>query len=178
MLSFINKNLHKLTKNNYFIIFFLILINLSTSKLISNVLVSNNLCSITTYDNKSVTEECINGPRKDTRIIKYSTFEQYISSRNYKQNGLAFYSSLYVDTDYHNLGDFMDGGILIIIFFIIALIFFLAWIPLIFCWRYRVCIFDECCIETRCCFIAWNIITYTLFAAILSFIIVCIIFAE
>ena len=178
MLSFINKNLHKPKKDNYFIIFVLIVINLSSSKIISNSLESNNLCSITTYDNKSVTEECFNGPRKETRIIEYSTYEQYISSRNYRHNGLSFYSSLYVDTEYHNISDFMDRGMLIIILFIIALILLLSWIPLIFCWRYRVCLFNECCIDTKCGFITCNIIAYILFAAILSFIIVCIIFAQ
>jgi hypothetical protein len=135
-------------------------------------------CSIATYDNKSVTTECKSGPRKRERILDYRTFDEYLSDHNYKHNGLPFYTSLFVDTDYHNFGDFMDGGMIIVILFILTIILIAAWIPLIFCWKYQCCFFDECCLESRCCIFLWHIITYLLFAAILSFIIVCIIFAE
>ena len=170
--------LSKFINKNYFILLTVFLINFSSSKIISNKLETNQICSSTTYDNTSVTEECISGPKKEKRILQYSTYEEYMSSRNFKHNGLPFYSSLYVDTDFHDLGDFMDGGMIIIYFFIITLIFLIAWIPMIFCWKYRCCLFDESCTESKNCFIFWNVVTYVIFAAILSFIIVCIIFAE
>ena len=157
-----------------FILFFIL--NFSSAKI--NVFESNQICSLTTYDNASITEECIIGPKKKTRILQYATFEQYIDEHNYKHNGLPFYSSLYVDTDFHNFWDFMDGGMVIIVLFSIALILLIAWIPFICCWKYNCCIYDECCIDTLCFNTFWNVLTYILFAAILSFIIVCIIFAE
>ena len=150
--------------------------NFSSSKI--NIYNSNHICSLPIYDNTSIKEECILGPKKKTRILKYSNFEEYINKHNYKHNGLPFYSSLYVDTDFHNFWDFMDGGMVIIILFIIALILLIVWIPFICCWKYNCCIYDECCIDSSCCNIFWHILTYILFAAILSFIIVCIIFAE
>ena len=150
----------------------------SSSKLISNIYESNQICSLPTYDNTSITEECTIGPNKKTRILKYSTFEQYINDHRFKHNGLPFYSSLFVDTDFHNFYDFMDGGMVIIILFIIALICLIAWIPFICCWKYRCCIYDECCIDTQGCNIFWHLVTYILFAAIFSFLIVCVIFSE
>ena len=112
------------------------------------------------------------------RLAKYKTFEEYSRANNYKNSGLAFTTSLFVDTDYHDFGDFMDGGNLIIILFILSIFFLLMWIPMICCWRKKVCIFDKHCFENECCTIYWHIITYVLFAAVLSFIIVCIIFSE
>ena len=161
-----------------FIIIYILCFNLSTSKLISNRLEQNSLCSLSTYDNASVTKECKNGPKKDKRILQYQTFSQYISSNDYKANGLPFYTSFFVDTDLHNFWEFMDGGMYIIIMLIITIIFIIAWIPLIFCWYYKCCLFDDCLTNHKCCFVFWHVLTYTLFAAILSFIIVCIIFSE
>ena len=157
---------------------FLFLLNIISIKSISNIQNSNEICSSTTYDNTSVTEECHDGPKKRTRILEYSTFDNYISDHSFKHNGLPFYSSLFVDTDYHNLGDFMNGGMVIYILFLITLILIAAWIPIICCWKYEVCIFDECFIPNYCCFILWNFIVYIFLAAILSFIIVSIIFAK
>ena len=76
----------------------------------------NQICSLTTYDNKSVTDECLDGPSKRNRVVQYRTFANYMSDQSFKSNGLPFYSSLYVDGDAHNLGDFMNGGIVIDIF--------------------------------------------------------------
>ena len=160
-----------------FLIFFLF-IKIISSKSSSYIKTSNQICSITTYDNTSVTEECLDGPKKRTRNIQYTTFNNYMSDHSFKHNGLPFYSSLYVDTDYHDLGDFMNGGMVIYILFLITIILFAVWIPLLCCWRYKVCIFDECIIRNKGCFILWNFICYFLLAAVLSFIIVCIIFAE
>ena len=162
----------------FFIILFLYAINPSLSKIYSNLIEKNQICSQTTYDNTSITEECLNGPKIKTRILEYQTFDQYISSRNYKHNGLPFYTSLLVDTDFHNFWDFMDGGVIIIMLFIISIIFLIAWIPMIFCWKYQYCLFDECCTDTKHCRIFWNLLICLLLAAILSFIIVDIIFAE
>ena len=165
-------------KNMKYFILLTFIINFISSQIISNIYSSNQLCSLSTYDNRSITKECINGPKKETRILEYRTFDEYISSHSYKHNGLNFYTSLYVDTDYHNFWDFMDGGTIIIILFIIVIIFLIAWIPLICCWKYSCCLYDECCTDKKNLIIFWHIITYTLFGAILSFIIICIIFSE
>lgn len=138
----------------------------------------NYLCSQPTYDNISITQECISGPPKTTRILQYETFDDYIAKHNYKHNGLPFYASLLVDTNYHNFWDFMDGGMVIILLLSISIILFIAWIPMIFCWKYECCIFDECCTDNKCCKIFLNILIYFLIIALLSFIIVCIIFSE
>ena len=162
----------------YRIIIFFLFIKIISPKTSSYIQTSNQICSITTYDNTSVTEECLDGPKKRSRNIEYTTFNDYMTNHSFKHNGLPFYSSLYVDTDYHNLGDFMNGGMIIYILFLITILLIAAWIPIICCWRYKVCIFDECIIRNNCCFIFWNFFIYILLAAILSFIIVCIIFAE
>ena len=138
----------------------------------------NQICSLTTYDNKSVTDECLAGPSKKTRILNYQTFESYIQDHSFKENGLAFYSSLYVDTDFHNFGDFMNSGMVIYVLIIISIVLLAVWIPIICCWKHEVCLFDECCIRNNCCFILLNIFIYIILVAILSFIIVGIIFAE
>jgi len=183
MFFFINK---KITKNKainlsyyslYFFLFFISL-NIISSKLISNIQTSDQICSITTYDNKSVTEECNNGPKKKTRILEYKNYSDYMSNHTFKENGLPFYSSLYVDTDYHNLGDFMNGGMVIYILFLISIILLIIWIPILCCWKHQSCLFDECIIQNNCCFILWECIVYISLGAVLSFIIVCIIFAE
>ena len=85
----------------YFILLTFIII-FTSSKIITNIYSSNQLCSLLTYDNRSITKECKDGPKKETRMLNYRTFDEYISSNSYKHNGLHFYSSLYVDTDYHN----------------------------------------------------------------------------
>ena len=161
---------------------FILLFILSLSKIkcvdTSFVQTSSQICSATTYDNKSVTDECLDGPSKRNRVVQYRTFANYMLDQSFKSNGLPFYSSLYVDGDAHNLGDFMNGGIVIDIFLIISIVLLVAWIPILFCWKYQVCIFDECCIRSYGCFYLWNFIVYIFLAAVLSFIIVCIIFAE
>ena len=171
MLFFINKKY-------LFIILFIILLSKTHSFDTSLIQTSNQICSATTYDNTSVTDECYDGPSKRTRVLQYRTFANYMSDHSFKSNGLPFYSSLYVDGDAHNLGDFMNGGIVIDIFLFISIALLVAWIPMLFCWKYRVCIFDECCIRSKCCFCFWNFIIYVVLAAVLSFIIVCIIFAK
>ena len=175
MFSFKNKKINVFINKIQYLIIIFFLINTSSTKFISNIIDSEQLL---TYDNSSITEECLNGPKKETRMIKYPTFEEYSNNNKYKDSGLAFYTSLYVDTDYHDFGDFMNGRNLIIILFILAIIFLISWIPLIICWKKQVCIFDKCCFYKKYCPIFWHIFTYVLFAAILSFLIVCIIFAE
>ena len=171
MLFFINKKY-------VFILLFIILLSKTHSFDTSLIQTSNQICSSTTYDNTSVTDECYDGPSKRTRVLQYRTFANYMSDHSFKSNGLPFYSSLYVDGDAHNLGDFMNGGIVIDIFLIISIVLLVAWIPILFCWKYQKCIFDECCIRSYGCFYLWNFIVYIFLAAVLSFIIVCIIFAE
>ena len=171
MFIFINKKLH-------FILIYIFSLTIISNKQISLAETTSQICSSTTYDNTSVTEECLDGPSKRNRIVEYRTFEEYILGHSFKHNGLPFYSSLYVDSDYHNLGDFMNGGMVIYVLLIISIILLAAWIPLICCWKYEVCLFDECFIQNNCCFILWNFIIYVVLAAVLSFIIVCIIFAE
>ena len=171
MFFFINKKIP-------FISIFILFIPIISYKQISLVETSAQSCASTTYDNRSVTEECLDGPSKRTRIVEYRTFDAYILDHSFKHNGLPFYSSLYVDSDYHNLGDFMNGGMVIYVLLIISIILLVAWIPIICCWKYEVCLFDECCIQSNCCFIVWNFIIYVILAAVLSFIIVCIIFGE
>ncbi len=175
-----NSNIYKkigfINYNNIFILFILLIFNLSSSVL-SETKEQIQTCSLTTFDNTSITEECINGVNKYYRVLNYRTFELFYSSNNYKHNGLPFYASFYVDTDFHNFWDFMDGGMVIIILLSVSLIFLIAWIPMICCWKYRCCLFDECCTESKCCFIYWNLFAYILFAAILSCIIVCIFFS-
>ena len=171
MLFFINKKF-------LFILLFIILISQIQSLDTSLIQTSNQICSATTYDNTSVTDECYDGPSKRTRVLQYRTFSNYMTDHSFKSNGLPFYSSLYVDGDAHNLGDFMNGGIVIDIVLFISIALLVAWIPMLFCWKYRVCIFDECCIRSKCCFCFWNFIIYIILAAVLSFIIVCIIFAK
>ncbi len=174
MFSFIYKKFY-LSINILFIT--LLFFNLTSSKLFSDLLQSSTQCSIGNYDNTSITEECISGLKKNYRVLNYRTFELFYSSNNYKHNGLPFYASFYVDTDFHNFWDFMDGGMVIIILLSVSLIFLIAWIPMICCWKYRCCLFDECCTESKCCFIYWNLFAYILFAAILSCLIVCIFFS-
>ena len=157
MFIFINKKLP-------FILIYIFSLTIISNKQISLAEKSSQICSSTTYDNTSVTEECLDGPSKRNRIVEYRTFEEYILGHSFKHNGLPFYSSLYVDSDYHNLGDFMNGGMVIYVLLIISIILLAAWIPLICCWKYEVCLFDECFFQNNCCFILWN------------FIIVCIIF--
>ena len=171
MFIFINKKLP-------FILIYIFSLTIISNKQISLAETSSQICSSTTYDNTSVTEECLDGPSKRNRIVEYRTFEEYILGHSFKHNGLPFYSSLYVDSDYHNLGDFMNGGMVIYVLLIISIILLAAWIPLISCWKYEVCLFDECFIQNNCCFILWNFIIYVILAAVLSFIIVSIIFAE
>ena len=108
----------------YSYLIFLFIIKTISSKSSSYIQTPNQICSITTYDNTSVTEECFDGPKKRSRNIEYTTFNNYISDHSFKHNGLPFYSSLYVDTDYHNLGDFMNGGMVIYILLLITIILF------------------------------------------------------
>jgi hypothetical protein len=171
MFFFINKKLP-------LILIYIFSLTKISNKQISFAETSTQICSATTYDNTSVTDECLDGPSKRNRIVGYRTFEEYILDHSFKHNGLPFYSSLYVDSDYHNLGDFMNGGMVIYVLLIISIILLAAWIPIICCWKHEVCLFDECCIQNNCCFILWNFIIYVVLAAVLSFIIVCIIFAE
>ena len=171
MFFFINKKIS-------FILVFNLIISKISSKQISFAETPIQICPSVTYDNTSVTKACMDGPSKSTRVVEYRTFEDYMSDHSFKQNGLAFYSSLYVDSDYHDLGNFMNGGMVIYVLLIISIILLAVWIPIIFCWKHEVCLFDECCFQSKCCFILWNFIVFVILAAVLSFIIVCIIFAK
>ena len=134
------------------------------------------LCSSTSYSKADVQEECNNGPSSFDRILKYSSYSNYISSHNYHSNGLNYVTSLLVDSDSHHFGNFMNDGAGMIILYIIDGLLLLGWAPLLCCWKKRCCIFDDCLYENECCIIFWHLLTYILAAAILSFIIVVLCF--
>ena len=135
-------------------------------------------CATTNYDKKEIQEECEDGPNSYDRILKYGTFLFYISDHDYHSNGLNYVTSLFVDSESHHFGNFMNDGVGMIILYIIDGLMLISWVPLLFCWRKRCCIFDECLYEDDCCIIFWHILTYFLAAAILSFIIVVLCFGE
>ena len=135
-------------------------------------------CATTSYDKSEILEECEDGPNSYDRILKYDTFQSYISAHHYHSNGLNYVTSLFVDSDSHHFGNFMNDGVGMIILYIIDCLMILGWVPLLCCWRKRCCIFDDCLYEDDCCIIFWHILTYFLAAAILSFIIVVLCFGE
>jgi hypothetical protein len=135
-------------------------------------------CASTSYDKKEIQEECEDGPSSYDRVLKYGTFQVYISDHDYHSNGLNYVTSLFVDSDTHHFGNFMNDGVGMIILYIIDGLMLIAWVPLLCCWKKRCCIFDECLYEDDCCIIFWHILTYFLAAAILSFIIVVLCFGE
>ena len=135
-------------------------------------------CSTTSYDKSEIQEECQDGPSSIDRILKYISFQLYISDHDYHKNGLNYVTSLFVDSDTHHFGNFMNDGVGMIILYIIDGLMLLGWVPLLCCWKKRCCIFDDCLYEDDCCIIFWHILTYFLAAAILSFIIVVLCFGE
>jgi hypothetical protein len=187
-------------RNNILIIVLLLIISSSKSKLNKDYKFDKNIlsqkynlneigynyfrsltsatCATTSYDKKEIQEECEDGPNSYDRILKYTTFRNYILDHSYHSNGLNYVTSLFVDSDTHHFGNFMNDGIGMIILYIIDGLILIAWVPLLCCWRKRCCIFDECLYEDDCCIIFWHILTYFLAAAILSFIIVVLCFGE
>ena len=187
-------------RNNILIIVLLLIISSSKSKLNKDYKFDKNIlsqkynlneigynyfrsltsatCATTSYDKKEIQEECEDGPNSYDRILKYTTFRNYILDHSYHSNGLNYVTSLFVDSDTHHFGNFMNDGVGMIILYIIDGLILIAWVPLLCCWRKRCCIFDECLYEDDCCIIFWHILTYFLAAAILSFIIVVLCFGE
>ena len=139
---------------------------------------SSSLCKSASYRKSNCDYECENGLGNYKKILKYSSFSSYINDQNFNSNGLNYYTSLFVDSEYHNFANFLNDGAGMIILMAISIIIIIVWIPIIICWRFKCCIFDECTLEDECCIIFWHIITYFLSAAVLSFIIVCICFGE
>ena len=136
------------------------------------------LCTSTSYSKADIQEECNRGPSSFDRILKYSSYSNYISSHNYHSNGLNYVTSLLVDSDSHHFGNFMNDGAGMIILYIIDGLLLLGWVPFLCCWKKRCCLFDDCLYENDCCIIFWHILTYFLAAAILSFLIVVLCFGE
>ena len=187
-------------RNNILIIVLLLIISSSKSKLNKDYKFDKNIlsqkynlneigynyfrsltsatCATTSYDKKEIQEECEDGPNSYDRILKYTSFRNYILDHSYHSNGLNYVTSLFVDSDTHHFGNFMNDGVGMIILYIIDGLILIAWVPLLCCWRKRCCIFDECLYEDDCCIIFWHILTYFLAAAILSFIIVVLCFGE
>ena len=132
----------------------------------------------TTYSKSQIQEECNDGPSSYDRVLKYNSFSRYISAHDYHTNGLNYVTSLFVDSDTHHFGNFMNDGAGMIILYIIDGLMLLGWIPILICWRKRCCIFDDCLYENDCCVIFWHILTYFLAAAIFSFLIVVLCFGE
>ena len=135
-------------------------------------------CASTTYSKSQIQEECNDGPSSYDRVLKYNSFSRYISAHDYHTNGLNYVTSLFVDSDTHHFGNFMNDGAGMIILYIIDGLMLLGWIPILICWRKRCCIFDDCLYENDCCVIFWHILTYFLAAAIFSFLIVVLCFGE
>ena len=133
-------------------------------------------CATTSYSKADIQEECNDGPSSYDRILKYSSYSNYISSHSYHSNGLNYVTSLFVDSSSHHFGNFMNDGVGMIILYIIDGLLLICWIPLLCCWHKRCCLFDECLYEDDCCIIFWHILTYILAAAILSFLIVVLCF--
>ena len=79
MFFFINKKLP-------FILIYIFSLTIISNKQISLAETSSQICSSTTYDNTSVTEECLDGPSKRNRIVEYRTFEEYILGHSFKHN--------------------------------------------------------------------------------------------
>ena len=135
-------------------------------------------CASTTYSKSQIQEECNDGQSSYDRVLKYNSFSRYISAHDYHTNGLNYVTSLFVDSDSHHFGNFMNDGAGMIILYIIDGLMLLGWIPILICWRKRCCIFDDCLYENDCCVIFWHILTYFLAAAIFSFLIVVLCFGE
>ena len=165
--SFVIAN-SKLTENNYKI----------NNENLSKIILSTTTCATTSYKKTDIQEECNDGPGSYDRILKYNTFYGYISNHDYHNNGLNYVTSLFVDSETHHFGNFMNDGVGMIILYIIDGLMLLGWIPLLCCWKKRCCLFDECLSHDDCCIIFWHILTYFLAAAMLSFIIVVLCFGE
>ena len=133
-------------------------------------------CAETSYSKSDIEEECNNGPSSYNRVLKYNSFSNYISSHSYHSNGLNYVTSLFVDNDSHDFGNFMNDGVGMIILYIIDGLLLICWVPLLCCWHKRCCLFGRCLYEDDCCIIFWHILTYFLAAAILSFLIVVLCF--
>ena len=137
---------------------------------------ATDTCAITSYSKSDIQEECNDGPSSYDRILRYKSLVGYISNHNYHSNGLNYVTSLLVDSETHHFGNFMNDGVGMIILYIIDGLLLIGWIPLLYCWKKRCCLFGECLYEDDCCIIFWHILTYFLAAAILSFIIVVLCF--
>ena len=135
-------------------------------------------CATATYSKSNCDYECENDLGNYEQILKYNSFSSYINNQDFNSNGLNYYASLFVDSEYHNFANFLNDGAGMIILIIIAIIIIIVWIPIICCWRKRCCLFDECLVEDECCKVFWHVTTYILAAAVLSFILVCICFGE
>lgn len=160
---------NKITKNQ---------INESIIEKIESFSVNSPSCTVQYYDKDGVSTECAKGPKNYNFEYKYTAFSAYINAHSYHSNGLSYVTSLFVDDEYHGFGNFMNDGAGMIILIIITGLMILAWVPMIFCWIKRFCIYDDCTNEDSCCRIFWVVITIIFWAACLSFIIVCIVFGE
>ena len=180
-----------LKRNNILLIIFLLIIsfacnnnsknekcNLNKEGLNFLLSFSTDTCAKTSYSKSDIQKECDKGPNSYDRILKYNSFLNYINNHNYHSNGLNYVTSLFVDSDTHHFGNFMNDGAGMIILYIIDGLLLIGWIPLLCCWRKRCCIFNDCLYEDDCCIIFWHIFTYFWAAAILSFLIVVLCFGK
>ena len=135
-------------------------------------------CATTSYSKSQIQDECSYGPSSYDRILAYNSFSSYISGHDYHTNGLNYVTSLLVDSETHNFGNFMNDGAGMIILYIIDGLMLLGWVPIFCCWRKRCVIFDDCLYGNDCCVIFWHILTYFLAAANLSFLIVVLVFGK
>ena len=67
-------------------------------------------CATTSYSKSQIQDECSYGPSSYDRILAYNSFSSYISGHDYHTNGLNYVTSLLVDSETHNFGNFMNDG--------------------------------------------------------------------
>ena len=139
---------------------------------------STDTCAKTSYSKSDIQKECSKGPSSYDRILKYTSFLNYINLHDYHSNGLNYVTSLFVDSDTHHFGNFMNDGAGMIILYIIDGLLLIGWIPLLYCWRKRCFLFNDCLYKDNCCILFWHIFTYFWAAAILSFLIVVLCFGK
>ena len=139
---------------------------------------ATDTCATTSYSRSDIQTECNKGPNSYDKVLKYPTFQNYITDHSYHSNGLNYVTSLFVDSDTHHFGNFMNDGVGMIILYIIDGLMLIGWVPLLICWKKRCLLFDDCLYEDDCCIIFWHILTYFLAAAMLSFLIVVLCFGR
>ena len=127
------------------------------------------------YDNNKISNDCTKDPDTYKRITSYDSFTSFLNAYSYHSNTIEYIASLLVDDSYHGFNNMLKNGAGMIILIIIAGLIFIGWIPIMCCWKKSYCMFHRCATKNDC-ILFWLIMSFIFFAAVLSFIIVCIIF--